>query len=221
MLPSVPTAKVIVVNPNNGRVSTDPYDYTAQIRQAEANGAEVYGYVYTKYANTKIDSLRNPNGAKDRMVDSVKANIDEYYRRYPALTGIFIDEVTDTCGAVGSYYKPIADHIRSHGGKVILNPGGAVPTCYRDLADIVITFENTFDTYKNRWSTVNRGWETNTFSNRIWHIVHTASSAELSEALMLSRLRSAGFIYITDRTFDMLPSYFSTEVANVRAYGSP
>jgi len=222
LLPYVPTVNVIVVNPGNGPVGPD---YSSQISQAQSKGAQVYGYVYTKYANTKLDSLRNPKGALDRMVDSVKADIDEYYRRYPTLAGIFLDEVTNDCEKAGSYYKPIADHIRSHGGKVILNPGAPVPTCYRDLADIVVTFEGTFDNYKNAWLTAGRDWETNAYSARIWHIVHTTSSTDLSTALTLSRSRSAGFIYVTsftaaDNTFGALPSYFGTEAANVKAYGA-
>jgi hypothetical protein len=158
------------------------------------------------------------------MIDSVKTDIDEYYRHYPTINGIFLDEVTSDCDSAATYYKPIADYIRNvHGGKVILNPGGAVPTCYRDIADIVVTFEGTFDSYKNAFFPSGREWETNASSARIWHIVYATSSADLSAALSLSRSRSAGFIYVTSRTgaentFGGLPTYFPAEADSVKAY---
>ena len=225
LLQEVPPSRIIVINPNNGPGT----GYTSRINEARSRGARVLGYVYTKYANTKLDSVRNPTGAFDRMIDSVKADIDRYYSLYPNLDGIFLDEVTTDCFHAQSYYKPIYDYIRSThpGATVIVNPGTAVQSCYLNVANIVVTFESTFANYQNAWYTSDRGWETPANSARIWHIVHTASLSEWSTALTLSRSRSAGYIYVTNLTSDpnintygALPPYFQAEAANVKAYGT-
>jgi hypothetical protein len=223
LLPAVPPANVIVMNPNNG---PGP-DYISQISAAHAKGARVLGYVYTKYANTQPNPLHG--GVRDRTVAAVAADIDQYYSLYPNLDGIFVDEVTggSDCAHAQSYYQPIYDHIQSAhpGATVIINPGRAVDPCYLSVASIVVTFESSFANYQNAWSTSGRGWETNTNSARIWHIVHTASSSQWNTALELSRARSAGYIYVTsfteaENTFGALPRYFHDEAANVKAYGT-
>jgi Fe-S cluster biogenesis protein NfuA len=223
LLQEVPPSNIVIINPNNG-----PGDgYASRISEARSRGARVLGYVYTKYANTRLDSVRNPNGAYDRMIDSVKADVDAYYRLYPNLDGIFLDEVTTECSYAQSYYKPIYDYIRStyRNATVIVNPGTAVGSCYLEAADIVVTFESSFAEYQNEWSTVDRGWETNARSARIWHIVHTASLSQLNAALELSRRRNAGYVYVTNltetqNTYGALPPYFAAEADSVTAYGA-
>jgi hypothetical protein len=225
LLPYMPPANIIVMNPNNG---PDP-GYTSQISAAHARGTRVLGYVYTKYANTKPNPLHG--GVFDRTVAAVQADIDRYYSLYPNLDGIFLDEVTggSDCAHAQSYYQPIYNHIQSAhpGATVIINPGTAVDTCYLSVASIVVTFESSFANYQSAWSTSGRGWETNANSARIWHIVHTASASEWSTALDLSRARSAGYVYVTslsdaedENTFGALPPYFDAEAANVKAYGT-
>lgn len=223
LLPYVPPSNIIVINPNNG---PDP-GYTSQISDAHARGARVLGYVYTKYANTTPNPLHG--GVFDRTVAVVQADIDRYYSLYPNLDGIFLDEVTagSDCAHAQSYYRPIYDHIKSAhpGATVVINPGTAVDTCYLSVASVVVTFEGTFASYQNAWSTSGRGWETNANSARIWHIVHTANSSQWRTALDLSRTRSAGYIYVTnhtanENTFGALPSYFDAEAADVKAYGA-
>jgi hypothetical protein len=220
LLPYVPPVTSIVINPNNG---PDP-GHTSQISAAKARGALVLGYVYTKYANTRPNPLHG--GVYDRTVPAVQADIDRYYSLYPNLDGIFLDEVIGSnCSHAQTYYRPIYDHIRSAhpNATVIINPGTAVDTCYLSVASIVVTFEGSFASYQNAWSTAGRSWETNANSARIWHIVHTASDSQWRTALELSRSRSAGYIYVTNltavqNTFGALPPYFREEAANVTAY---
>jgi len=220
LLPYVPPANIIVMNPNNG---PDP-GYTSQISAAHARGARVLGYVYTKYANTTPNPLHG--GVHDRTIAAVQADIDRYYSLYPNLDGIFLDEVTagSDCAHAQSYYRPIYDHIKNAhpDATVIINPGMPVNTCYLSVASIVVTFESSFASYQSAWSTSGRGWETPANASRIWHIVHTANSSEWNTALDLSRTRSAGYVYVTsftanENTFGALPSYFDAEAANVKA----
>jgi uncharacterized repeat protein (TIGR02543 family) len=221
LLPYVPPAEIIVVNPNNGPGT----GYTSRISDARSRGARVLGYVYTKYANTVDNPLHG--GVRDRTVAAVQADIDEYYRLYPNLGGIFLDEITSDCSYVDTYYRPIFHHMRNAhpGATVVLNPGRVVESCYLGVADIVVTFEGSFTSYVNDWSSRGPTWETNAYSERIWHIVHTASPTQWKTALELSRTRSAGYVYVTsltadENTYGALPPYFPDEAANVEAYGT-
>jgi hypothetical protein len=223
MLADAPPANLIILNPNDGPAP----GYTSQVAAAHAKGAHVIGYVYTRYANTQLDSVHNPNGVYDRMVDSVKADIDRYYSLYPDLDGIFLDEVTagSDCAHAQSYYLPIHDYIKgAHpAATVVINPGTNVDSCYLSVADILVTFESSFAEYQNAWSTAGRDWETPANAARIWHIVHTASSSQWSTALQLSRARNAGYVFVTSftetqNTYGALPSYFHSEADSVKAF---
>ncbi|MFL5385038.1 MAG: spherulation-specific family 4 protein [Longimicrobiaceae bacterium] len=225
MLTDAPPANLIILNPNDG---PDP-GYTSQVSAAHARGARVIGYVYTRWANTVPDSLHDPNGAYDRTIAAVEADIDRYYSLYPDLDGIFLDEVTagSDCAHAQSYYLPLHDYIKgAHpAATVIINPGTWVNSCYLSVSDIVVTFESSFAEYQNAWSTSGRDWETPANAARIWHIVHTASSSQWSTALQLSRARNAGYVFVTSftetqNTYGALPSYFHSEADDVDAFNA-
>lgn len=207
MLADAPPANLIILNPNDG---PDP-GYTSQVSAAHANGARVLGYVLTGWAS--------------RSSTTVKADIDRYYSLYPDVDGIFLDEATSDCTHAQSYYQPLHDYIKaSHpNATIVINPGTNVPSCYLSVADIVVTFESSFAEYQNAWTTENREWETPANAGRIWHIIHTASSAQLSTALQLSRARNAGYVFVTSftetqNTYGALPTYFHSEASDVNAF---
>jgi hypothetical protein len=207
MLADTPPANLIVLDPNDGPGT----GYTSQVAAAHAKGARVIGYVLT--------------GAASRASTTVKADIDQYYSLYPTLDGIFLDEATSDCTHAQSYYQPIHDYIKaSHpNATVVINPGTNVPSCYLNVADIVVTFESSFAEYQNAWTTENREWETPANAARVWHIVHTASSSQWSTALQLSRARNAGYVFVTSftetqNTYGALPPYFHSEADSVRAF---
>lgn len=228
LFPNVPPANVIVINPGDGPTGSD---YTSQIDSAHARGARVLGYVYTRYANNQPDSLHDPNGAYDRTIAAVEADIQQYYTLYPKLDGIFLDEVTagSHCDSAQVYYQPIHDYIKSAhpAATVVINPGTWVNSCFLSVADIVVTFEDSFAEYQNGWTTTGRDWETPANAGRIWHIVHSASSSQWNTALQLSRARNAGYVYVTNLTdapnvdtYGSLPSYFTSEATDVTAFNS-
>ncbi|HET7462617.1 MAG TPA: spherulation-specific family 4 protein [Longimicrobium sp.] len=209
MLADAPPANLIVLNPNDGPGPAP--DWAAEVDSAHAKGVRVIGYVLT-------DTTARPSSA-------VKADIDTYYSFYPDLDGIFIDEATSDCQRAQSYYLPIHDYIKaSHpNATVVINPGTNVPSCYLSVADIVVTFENSFAAYQDSFPTENREWETPANAGRIWHIVHTASASQLPTALQLSRARNAGYVFVTSftemqNTYGALPTYFHSEADSVRAF---
>jgi hypothetical protein len=210
MLADAPPAKLIILDPSDG---PDTGGWTSQVAAAHAKGARVIGYVLT-------DTTVRPSTA-------VKADIDQYYNYYPDLDGIFIDEATSDCPRAQSYYQPLYDYIKtSHpNATVVINPGTNVPSCYLSVADIVVTFENSFVAYRDSFPTENREWETPANAGRIWHIVHTASSSQMGTALQLSRTRNAGYVFVTsftehENTYGALPTYFHNEADSVRAFNA-
>jgi hypothetical protein len=225
---AMPTAIIIVINANSGPGDQVAPHLTKALTNAHARGSRAVGYIHTEWANTRT---------RTRTISVIKAEIDKWFRFYPKLDGIFIDEVTggSDCASARNYYKLIYDYVKSRrpAATVILNPGTAVDSCYLDVADIVVTFEGSFADYQSKWSNADRGWETPGNAHRIWHIVHTTPSAQWNTALDLSRARNAGYVYVTHlradptvNTFGALPPYFRDQVTNVKAYrggagGSP
>jgi Spherulation-specific family 4 len=83
--------------------------------------------------------------------------------------------------------------------------------------DIAILFERDWDRYLNHYSPGT--WWTNYPPDRIAHTVYGCLEVNLSQAIMLSRQRGAGYIYVYDTdaaTYNRLPPYWSEEVNAVR-----
>jgi hypothetical protein len=215
VLAAMPTAKIIVITGDNSGPGTQVAPHlTRMLDNAHARGSLGVGYIHVQWGG--------------RSIAAVKAEIDRWYRFYPGLDGIFVDEVAGSdCASARAYYKVIHDYVKSRRSTatVIINPGTAVDACYLDAATIVVTFEGSFAKYQNEWSYANRGWETPGNAHRIWHIIHTTTSAQWRTALDLSRARSAGKVYVTHlaadpttNTYGAPPPYFREQVANVKAY---
>jgi len=94
----------------------------------------------------------------------------------------------------------------------VLNPGSPVPSCYRDAADVLVTFEGSYANYigspdRQPLDYVPLGW-TEQHPDQIWHIVYGATTTGKMERVMaLSRERGAGYVYVTDAG---LPNPFGT-----------
>lgn len=125
---------VMVMNPNSGPGTAINSDYVNAVKNAQAAGIKVIGYVPTNYGN--------------RNAIAVKAEIDQYKTWY-AVDGIFLDEVATSSNEL-TYYTDITNYIRSREGTlVMLNPGTVPVENYIKLADITIIFEDTYSNYQN------------------------------------------------------------------------
>jgi len=202
-----PTAGLAIINPNSGPGTSKDASYANQVTHTEGKGIAVVGYVSTSYAGTQDTS---------RTLAAAKKDIDAYYRYYPNIGGIFVDEVPTDCASRNSYYKPLYDYIKSKGGAatVVLNPGIDPSECYITAGDIIANYEDVYANYIN-WTPAS--WVSKYPASKFWQIVYSTSSANMANAIKLSKSRNAGWIYVTDdggdNPYDTLPSYWSSELS--------
>jgi len=139
--------------------------------------------------------------------------------------GIFFDEASSNCDNVG-FYEEINQHTKQFDSNkiVVLNPGVSIPKCYSEAGDIFVVFEDTYDEYKNWQPSL---WESKPQNkDRFWHLIHTTNEADVADAIIKSKQRNAGYVYVTDDTtrdnpWDTLPSYWDRELELVNDPNAP
>jgi hypothetical protein len=196
-----------VMNPSSGPGTAANPDYQRVIDACHARGQRVVGYVHTSY------------GA--RPASDVRAEIDAYYRFYPAIDGIFLDEMSNSAGTA-AYYRSLYAYVKAKPGvrDVVGNPGAAASTAWQlttPVADAVVVFEGTASSYA-RWSPP--GWVFGRVASQLSNLVHAASGeSAMRQACSLSKRRNAGYMYVTDdvlpNPWDTLPAgtYWTNEIA--------
>jgi hypothetical protein len=200
----------IVVNPSNGPGSHPDSRWRGRIVQAHAAGQKVLGYVDTGYLGTTGIGTRD--GSTDLLAwsDQVDQDVARWNSFYPGVDGVFLDQVSSACGpgelgepgAGGTLwaeaYRELTHRVkREHPGAfVVANPGTAVPACFADVADTLVTFEGDDATYRSQ-RYVPLSWRP-TDPGKTCHFVHGVLSLEsLAAILTLSRQRGAGYVYAT------------------------
>lgn len=171
-------------------------------------------------------------------IGNVFFEIDEYYRRWQGIDGIFFDEMdnAEDNGEAGNeqeiedilaYYRQCFRHVRRQGGRAIVvqNPGTKPPQKVIDdpeIADVLMSFESDSHTYLERdpeqWQ-----WQHGFPAQKFWHAIHGCPPEDLADVIECSRDNNAGYIYVTERVFghvnvwEHIACYFPEEVATVRA----
>ena len=105
--PSVPF--IAVINPNTGPGSSQDSNYVQGIKNLQAAGVRVLGYVATGYASNSISS-------EESQVNS--------YHSWYGVDGIFFDEMSNLA-STASYYSTLDSFVHSliPGSTTIGNPG--------------------------------------------------------------------------------------------------
>ncbi len=190
--PNVPF--IAVINPNSGPGTSRDPNYVQGIRDLQAAGVKVLGYVDTAYAG---DSL-----------STVEANVNLYNTWY-GVNGIMFDDMTNQVG-YETYYSTLSSYVHSliPGSVTMGNPGTSVPTSYIGTLDILNVYESSgypslsFITYP--------GYAPNHFSAIVFGV-------SLNASFLTSVSGLVSWAYVTDANlpnpYDVLPSYFTTEVA--------
>jgi hypothetical protein len=122
---------IAVMNPASGPGTAANPDYQQVIGYCHGRGRHVVSYVHTSY------------GA--RPLAAVQAEIDATYAFYPAIDGIFLDEMS-TDSSTRTYYRALYAYVKAKRGfhDVVGNPGAAASTSWQldaPVADQVVVFE--------------------------------------------------------------------------------
>jgi hypothetical protein len=208
---------IAIANINSGNVgnTVDP-NYADLIRRATRGGLKVIAYITSDYANLHgIASL-----------ETAKSNVTNWFKLYPEVTGIFIDEQTSDPAPIEKYYLPLRQHINSikPDALVIGNPGN---NCAEDylakrsngpIMDVVIIHEN--NETRLPYATVKPDpWMRNYFSNRFAMLVHTSEGFQ--PQILLAQTQRTSYVYVTDRVgpppetihpWGKLPTYWNDEL---------
>lgn len=195
--PSVPI--VAVVNPNNGPNGAPDAGYTAGISKLVAAGVKVLGYVWTSYAG--------------RPAADVQADMARWQQFYPAVTGIFFDEMTNNAGHE-SYYKGLDSYAKSHGlDFTVGNPGADSSPTYVGTVDLILIYESA-------------GLPSLSFLGG-WHASHDRHNfgiipyavPAVDPAYVKAARDQVGYIYIQSDSmpnpWDSVPSYLDSLVAQL------
>ena len=127
---------ISIINPNSGPGDEMSQNYVDFIKELHNMNSKVIGYVATGYAQKNLDDI--------------KSEIDKYSQFY-SLDGIFFDETDISNAKNNDQYKELASYVRSKGYDIVaVNAGTKVPQEFIDenIYDIVLTFENTYERFK-------------------------------------------------------------------------
>jgi hypothetical protein len=202
---SMPSGSFLILDiSGSGAGSAIDSTFVPYVQAAQAKGIKVLGYSDTTY------------GA--RSIATVETDVRNYKAWY-GVTDMFLDQESDSTADL-SYYQTIYSYIHSYdpGSTVMLNPGVYPPEQYTTVSDVLMVYE---DSYANYPGASVPSWASKYPASHFVHTVHDTSSAQMANALSLSRSRNAGYVFITDGTggnpYSSLPSYWSAELANIAA----
>jgi hypothetical protein len=192
-----PSVTVIAIaNVNNGPSTAVDSAFTSGIRTLTTAGIIVIGYVYTSY------------GA--RAAATVKAEIDAWRRFYPAVSGIFFDEESNTSGG-DTYYRDLGTYVKSNGMTLTVgNPGTDTGSAYINALDVTFIYESA----GLPSTTMLANWRSK-YPLKGVGVIPYAANLDLT---WVQQARSAvGYIYVTNddlpNPWDTLPSTFSNLLA--------
>jgi hypothetical protein len=209
---AAPTVALLVANPNSGPGTAEQTEYTQAIGTAHTALQSVVGYVHTSY------------GA--RAIAQVEADVDAWYSFYPSIDGIFYDEVSSDATTIPGYYEPIFGYVKAKPAgprNVVINPGTIVDQTFMQVADIVVTFEDTYAHYTDGSYPPNPAWMAGYPRWRFWHLVLSATTAsDMQNAVTIARGRNVGYVYVTDQPpataySQLVTGYWHAELSAVQA----
>src|SRR6266571_1999513 len=119
--PNVPI--IAVINPSDGPGGSSDSNYVQGVKNFQAAGIIVIGYVATGYASQLISSLES-------QISS--------YKNWYSVNGIFFDEMSSVQGN----YSTLNTYVKSLGMTMTMgNPGTSVPSSYIGTLDSLCIFE--------------------------------------------------------------------------------
>lgn len=183
------TIPYVIINPANGPSDKANYDYIVQIKKNKELGIKNLGYVTT---NEYTKSIKQ-----------VYSEIDRYIQFYGSdnISGIFFDEILSGKNPLEvNYMAQLYNYVKTKYSDLIVvaNPGGTITDEMSKYSDLWLTSELSADNYINHWTPRTYDFENNPENtNRIVHVIHSATPDQYETLLKLSKERNAGFLMIT------------------------
>ena len=224
-----------IANVANGPGSaTADADWIAALNATHQHGTKVLGYVDTGYWGSTSPARLTRLGETSATAWLVQAeqDINRWYDLYgSAMDGIFLDDAQNVCGPTGTstayvdLYAELNEYVHRHhrGALTVLNPGVAVPQCYEDVADVLLTFEGTYSDFvatTRPEQYVTAPWQREADPNKFYELVYgVPDQAAMTTAIARSKADNAGYVYITPLTLpnpwlDLPPTaYWNAELA--------
>ncbi len=174
--------------------------------------APIYHNYLSILAESKLITLVSYVATSDaqRPVTQVKQEIN-YYASNFNISGIFFDEVNNENKAL-DYYRQIIDYARSFPNikMIILNSSYAPPEFIANTrADMVVIFEN----FGADWKDFDKESYTNIPAENKAVIVSNVWTKRAMRQMIGDMVKyKIGNVYITDKPYDSLPSYWDEEV---------
>lgn len=220
--PNVPV--VAVLNPNSGPGSSASAAYTTAIGQLQTAGAIVLGYIETGYGVANADFT-------PQNETTMKADIAAWQSFYPAIQGIFIDEMDDTGSSTGctsisggncvALYQALTTY--AHGLGLYLtygNPGENTISAYFSSSPPAVDRYMVYET--NAYGTA-ANYNNAGLCNYI-NCATVAFTVSYSSTNLTTMMQNAAWVYMTDdhatNPYDAAPTYLSTEIAAISAFNA-
>ena len=180
MAAHAPAIRLVVLNPASGPGDEPDPAYLPVLAQLREAGVPVAGYADTDYGQ--------------RPWRDALADIHRYLDWY-GVTGVMLDRVSADLADLRRYAL-LARRARQAGtGVVVFNHGVHPHPAYARHADVLGTFEGTWDNYLEQavpqWT---RAWP----ADRFYHVIHSVPPEHLGDAMLMAGRRRAGCVYATD-----------------------
>ena len=172
----------LILNPDSGPGAAAEPEFVAAAGRLRAAGVPLLGYVDTAYGR--------------RHHREVVADI-ERHRDWYDVDGVFLDQAGSGADLL-PHYRRLAVAARSlDASRVVLNPGVHPHPGFAETADLLITFEGSWEQYQQlrppQW--------TGAFpARRFGHLVHGTPADRCAAVPELARLRHAEVSYATPGT---------------------
>src|SRR5438094_120452 len=198
--PNVPI--IAVINPSDGPGGSSDSNYVQGVKNFQAAGIIVIGYVATGYASHGMSDL--------------DAQISRYKNWY-SVNGIFFDEMANNQGNE-NYYSTLNTYVKSLGMTYTMgNPGTTTLKSYVGTLDSIIIYESagTPSLSYPASATFYPSYSKSNFGFLAYSVPSLDTSFETSTSTYVQ------WMYITNdglsNPWDTLPSYFMNEVAALDA----
>ncbi|MEV4743763.1 spherulation-specific family 4 protein [Streptomyces sp. NPDC049555] len=174
LLREAPRLHAVVLNAADGPGDRPDPAFRAAAGRLRAAGVALLGYVDTGYGR--------------RRTRAVVADVRRH-RRWYEVDGVFLDQVPVHAAHLPRYRRLVLAAKVLGARSAVLNPGTHPDPGYAELADVLVTFEGTWEDYRRARVPA---WTADHPPQRFCHLVHAVPEGRAHEVARTAALRGAG-----------------------------